>query len=158
MPDTAPCWRARFARRVTVGSHSEGTLREAGDGRIALGDRGRDLPSRLRQRCVRHHPVHEPDLQRLRGADDARGEDQLLGLRESDDARQEVGAAEARQDAQLRERETELCTFPRDANVAGQRHGDAHADGGAVDRRDHGLRVPRAPPDPRRHRSPARPR
>ena len=98
------------------------------------------------------HAVDQADAFGLLGAQQAPGEHQLQRAREADGAAQEVGAAVARDQADLDEGGPELGVARRDPQVAHAREVEAGADRRAVDRGDDRLlgqreapRVPQAP-------------
>ena len=82
-------------RGLRGGQHLGRALRHLRGERARLGE----------QLVVGHHAVHEPDLRGLGRRDHARREHQLERLRPADEARQQVRAAEAGQEAELREGE-----------------------------------------------------
>ena len=83
--------------------------------------------------------VDHGNLQGALGVDDIGGVDQLHGGAGADDAGHALGAAEAGDDAQTDLRLTELGLFGSHANVAGQGHFTAAAQGEAVHCGDGGL-------------------
>ena len=83
--------------------------------------------------------VHQADAQRILGGEIVAEEDQLLGLRQADQARQQVGAAGVDGDAAAHEHLDEARVGGGDDEVAGERQVRAETGGDAVDRRDHRL-------------------
>lgn len=75
----------------------------------------------------------------MTGGIDAAGRGQVQGLGGADEARQEEAAAGLEAEAPAAEDEADLGVLAGDADVGGQRHGDADADRGAVDGDDDGL-------------------
>ena len=84
--------------------------------------------------------VDETDLGGLEGSDDARGQHEFERLRHADETRQQVGAPEAGEQPELREREAQLRALRGDPEVARQHHRHADADRRPIDRCDHRLR------------------
>ena len=93
------------------------------------------------QNARRHDLVHQSDPQRLRGPLALPGQDHVERCPQADQPRQALGAAGARDDAELHlgKAELGLGMIAGDAVVAGERELEAAAETGAVDRRDHGL-------------------
>ena len=87
----------------------------------------------------RHDLVGEADGERLLGVDEATAEDDLLGARGADEARQALRAAGARDDAEEDLRLAELRVVGDDAEVARQGELAASAEGVAGDRGDDRL-------------------
>ncbi|MCY1293750.1 hypothetical protein D9M70_430180 [compost metagenome] len=83
--------------------------------------------------------VDDAVLQCLAGADRRAADDHLQGLGHPGHARQPLGAAGTRQQAELHFRQADLGIAAGDAVMAGQRHFQATTEGGAVDHRDAGL-------------------
>ena len=112
---------------------------------------GRDLfgeGARRRHQLRRgHDAVHEPDARRLGGVDDVRGEDQLLGARQADDARQQPRAAAVGDEPDLPEELAEAGPVGGDDEIAAQRQVRAGADGVAVHHRDRRLGEVHQPED-----------
>src|SRR5690606_39282408 len=84
--------------------------------------------------------VHSSHLQRRVGLVLGAAGNPCDGVDGTDQARQAHGAAEARVDAQLHFRQTDLGAFGHDAVVRGQAHFQAATQGDAVDG-DHGGNV-----------------
>ena len=97
-----------------------GELEGAGEGRVG---RGQDLGE-------------EGGEQRVGGGVDGARRGQVQGAREADEAREEVRRARLHDDAAAREDEADLGRGAGEPDARRQGHGDADADGRAVDRRD----------------------
>src|SRR5581483_3099752 len=95
--------RAEVARRCEVHVLLHVTVADEGPMR----DPARDLAHLRRENVLREHPVHEPEAQRLFGADQLREEEELLRLRGTDPARQLPRRPEVAAEADLRERRPE---------------------------------------------------
>ena len=80
-----------------------------------------------------HHAVHQSDRQCLLGSHRAAGEDQLLGPRDTDEPRQALRAASARDHPEQDLGQTEAGVLGADPEVAGQRELQPAAEGDAVD-------------------------
>ena len=83
--------------------------------------------------------VDEADAVGFLGPDHAAGEDQLERAALADDARQSLGAAAARHQAELDLGQAELCMLGGNADGAGQRRLAPAAERKAIDCRDHRL-------------------
>ena len=90
--------------------------------------------------------VDEPDGERLGGAHDPAGEDEVLGLRRPDEAREALGAAGAGDDAEEDLGLAEPGVVGRDAEVAGERDLAPAAERVAGDGGDGRLGQPRPAP------------
>ena len=84
------------------------------------------------------HRAHEASAKRLLCIDRLAGEDHLERRRAADEAREALGAARERQQADQDIRQGERRVFGRHPNVAGERELEAGAGGIAVDRADDG--------------------
>ena len=98
------------------------------------------------------HASDKPTGERLSRWEDSAGVAPFGCLANSNDARQEIRRARFWHDAAPGEHETKLRVLAGESKVHRQRHGDAHADRGAIDRSDHGLGAFK---DPQRHHSTA---
>src|SRR5262249_52804990 len=103
------------------------------------GPLGGKLRARL-DRVAAAEPMHEPDALRLFGADRAPRQDQLERPRLADDSRQALGAAVARDQAELDLRKPELRVRRGEAEGRCQRELEPAAERVAVDDRDRGNR------------------
>jgi hypothetical protein len=94
------------------------------------------------ERALQHGLLVRADLaeqaveQAVLGRHDRARRDQVRGAAVADQPRQEEGRARLHDQAAPREHEADLGVLRRQPDVAGQRHGDADADGGAVQGRD----------------------
>jgi hypothetical protein len=86
-------------------------------------------------------------LQRLLGAEQRTIQAPAQRLRQPHQARQEPGAAGLRHQAAAGEDEAELRGVGGDADIHGQRQGEAHAHGCAVEGGDRRLAAPEHRPD-----------
>jgi hypothetical protein len=85
------------------------------------GDLGGEFERGVEHLLVGHDPIDETDALGLGGGDDPAGVDQLARLAEPDEARQTVGSAGRRDDAERDLRLAELRALTGDAQVAGDR-------------------------------------
>ena len=88
------------------------------------------------RRIALEQVVDEADLHALVALDRIAGDDHLHGLGRPDHARQPLGAAGARQQAELHLGQAEVGVLGRDAEMAAQRGLETAAERIAVDRRD----------------------
>ena len=93
-------------------------LRSLDGQRRLRGDRVGQRLGGLLELLVRDQLLAEPDAVGLLGVDARGGEDQLLGLARSDEARQPLRAAEVRDDPVLELEQTDARTPGEDAEVA----------------------------------------
>ena len=92
------------------------------------------------QRFGGGHAVGQPDGDRFLGINAAAGEDQLLGARQSDAARQKVHAAAVGHEAALDEAHCECRMLGGNDEIAGERHVATEPSGGAIHGRDDNFR------------------
>ena len=85
------------------------------------------------------HGVDQSQVERLRGGDVLAARDHLERPRHADQAGQPLGAAAARQDAELDLGQAQPRVPVGDSEVAGHRHLETAAQRGAVNRRDERL-------------------
>ena len=100
------------------------------------GDLRRESARLVHELIGLHHPADEAPVQRGRSIDHVAGIEQLRRPRLADDARQDPGAAIARNDTELQEGDAEFRAFAGDADIGEAGEIAAQSDRRAVDRRD----------------------
>src|SRR5205823_6526008 len=133
--------RIAFRRQVLFVVAAERPVRQllhrAERDRALRGQQSRGLARLLEHRIVNR--VDEPEPQSLIGADDAPGEDQLLGDAQAAHAGETLSAAPARNDPEIHLWLAKLRGTRRVAKVTRQRQLATTAQSEAVDRRDRRL-------------------
>jgi hypothetical protein len=143
-------WVATSQDRLHGGSHLQGggergrsglahqPLGHAGGPRRGCGNALRELAHFGIEPLLRHHARDQAQAQRLGGVDELAGQRHSHGLGGADQARQEPGATDARDQPQAQEAFGELGAVARDADVAHQSQVAPGAQGQAVDAGDDG--------------------
>ena len=129
--------------RIVGAQHAPHHLTDQRDrDRCGLGGNFLRKRARRRQQLIRRHNLaDEAAAERFLCRENPTRVAPLQRLRDADDARQEPARRCLRHDAALGEHEAEARGVAGDADIHRKLHGDADADGRAVDRGDHRLQA-----------------